>query len=31
MSVLINGGNDDNTVKLLSWMLETFREEAPAE
>lgn len=31
MSVLINGGNDDNTVKLLNWMLETFREEVPAE
>lgn len=31
MSVLINGGNNDNTVKLLNWMLETFREEVPAE
>lgn len=28
MSVLITGGNDDNTIKLLSWMLENFREPA---
>lgn len=26
LSVLINGGNDDNTIKLLSWLLETCRE-----
>ena len=30
MSVLITGGNDDNTIKLLSWMLENFREPAAA-
>lgn len=26
LSVLINGGNDDNTIKLLSWLLETCKE-----
>lgn len=33
LSVLINGGNDDNTIKLLSWLLETCAEPmaAPAE
>lgn len=32
MSVLINGGNDENTVKLLCWMLEHFGAAAqPAE
>ena len=28
VSILINGGNDENTVKLLSWLLENFREPA---
>lgn len=28
MCVLINGGNDANTVKLLGWLLENFREPA---
>ena len=32
LSILINGGNDENTIKLLGWLLETFREpvQAPA-
>ncbi len=30
LCVLINGGNDDNTIKLLNWLVENNREAAPA-
>lgn len=31
LSVLINGGNDDNTVKFLNWLLETCKEPVAVE